>query len=84
MATIITITKECGRCGGDGQFPNPDNDPVSGDLVEPESTIDCTLCLGTGVKTKFTFDGSLLDDIFDKVNDVKEKVDEIKEVVDEL
>jgi hypothetical protein len=45
---MFTVTRVCGHCGGDGQFPNADNDPITGELIEPEVTEDCVKCEGSG------------------------------------
>ena len=83
MADPIIIYTECGKCWGDGQFPNPYLD-FYGNLTEPESTIDCPKCGGTGriatqfissdVQTQLDDMQSTINDIMDKCNDIFEEV----------
>lgn len=48
MADPITLYNICGKCHGDGQFPNAYIDPITGEVVQPEETVDCPDCDGTG------------------------------------
>ena len=47
MADPIILYNVCGKCHGDGQFPNPYTD-FYGNLVQPEETVTCPQCNGTG------------------------------------
>lgn len=86
MANPIEIYQVCGKCHGDGQFPNAYID-FEGNIVEPETTVDCPQCEGVGRLTIMTIDGDLrgiLKDILGKCDDNAEKLIEIKAIVDEL
>jgi hypothetical protein len=47
MATAMEIYRVCGKCHGDGQFPNTYID-FYGNVVEPEETVPCPACDGAG------------------------------------
>jgi len=82
----IQIFESCGKCHGDGQFPNAYIN-FQGEVVQPESTVDCPNCEGTGKLHCFMMSvefSSAFDDLVDKVNDCLDKLNDIKEKIDEL
>lgn len=85
MADPIILYRTCGKCWGDGQFPNAYLN-YQGELTQPESTADCPDCAGTGRIATHFMDGDIreyFDDIIDKVNDVMDKCNDIFEKVNE-
>ena len=86
MADSINIFRECGKCHGDGLFPNAYID-FEGYVVEPEETYPCPRCAGEG-KLKIGSVSDILqgqlDDIEDKINDVLDKCRDIFEKLNEL
>lgn len=77
MADPIEIYDICGRCHGDGQYPNAYIN-FQGEITQPESTIDCTSCNGAGRIATHFLDGSIRDlfsDIMDKCDDILDKID---------
>ena len=86
MADPIKIYQVCGKCHGDGQFPNAYID-FYGNVVEPEETVDCPRCGGDGIIEGLLIDGDLrsfLEDIVSKVDDIEGVVEEIKDIVEAL
>ena len=82
MANPIILYSVCGKCHGDGQFPNAYID-FHGDVVEPESTVDCPSCDGMGRIAVRFIDTSIFEDTLDKVSDVLDKCSDILEKLNE-
>jgi len=75
MSEIRTI---CKRCGGSGEVPSTQPDPLNPGSYNPEM-VTCSRCDGIGNFKSSFITGDLLDkldDIMDKVNDIFEKVNE--------
>ena len=86
MADPIQIYEVCGKCHGDGQFPNDYVDPTTGEVIPPEETYTCNWCAGSGVLLLGLIPASFqeqIDDMQDQVNDVLDKCNDIFEKLNE-
>ena len=74
---MIEITQLCTACNGAGTRQVADEFGV---LYTQDP---CEYCLGDGQQMIYNLDGTLLDDISDKLDDVKDKLDDIWEKLNE-